>query len=224
MTPKHHAVISGTGRAGTTFLVQLLTKLGVDTGFDPERMMEKDYHNTARAGMETDIRRNPAQYIVKSPQFCDYADQVFDMPEIVIDHVFVPMRDIRGAAESRRRVHRESIQSLTLWERIKRYLPRNKKKFAGGLKTLHVTDAEEVGQWLQGQLYKLLLACSSREVPVTLLHYPTHTADSRYTFNKLKPILGDVSYEQFKQVFEAVANPQLVSSYSDADKTAKKPG
>ena len=33
-----HVVISGTGRAGTTFLVQLLTHLGLDTGFDPHTM------------------------------------------------------------------------------------------------------------------------------------------------------------------------------------------
>lgn len=31
--PKHHIIISGTGRAGTTFLVQLLTELELDTGF-----------------------------------------------------------------------------------------------------------------------------------------------------------------------------------------------
>jgi hypothetical protein len=30
---KHHIIISGTDRSGTTFLVQLLTALGLDTGF-----------------------------------------------------------------------------------------------------------------------------------------------------------------------------------------------
>ncbi|MGO8710482.1 MAG: hypothetical protein ACLQUZ_00180 [Rhizomicrobium sp.] len=30
---RHHVIISGTGRAGTTFLVQLLTALKLDTGY-----------------------------------------------------------------------------------------------------------------------------------------------------------------------------------------------
>lgn len=30
---KRHIIISGTGRAGATFLVQLFTALGIDTGF-----------------------------------------------------------------------------------------------------------------------------------------------------------------------------------------------
>jgi hypothetical protein len=34
---KRHILISGTGRAGTTFLVQLFTALGFDTGFDLNR-------------------------------------------------------------------------------------------------------------------------------------------------------------------------------------------
>ena len=47
-------LISGTGRAGTTFLVQLLTELGLDTGYsDPERVA-MTYSEQARAGLEWD--------------------------------------------------------------------------------------------------------------------------------------------------------------------------
>ena len=34
LTPRHHVIITGTGRAGTTFLMELLTNLGLDTGFN----------------------------------------------------------------------------------------------------------------------------------------------------------------------------------------------
>ena len=30
---QHHVIITGTGRSGTTLLIQLLTELGLDTGF-----------------------------------------------------------------------------------------------------------------------------------------------------------------------------------------------
>ncbi|MCK4662598.1 MAG: hypothetical protein KAT68_07020 [Bacteroidales bacterium] len=31
---RHHVIISGTGRTETSFIILLLTKLGIDTGFD----------------------------------------------------------------------------------------------------------------------------------------------------------------------------------------------
>jgi hypothetical protein len=54
MAAKHHVIISGTGRAGTTFLVQLLTALSLDTGFKPGTTPVFAHCN---AGMEQDIRK-----------------------------------------------------------------------------------------------------------------------------------------------------------------------
>lgn len=222
MTKRNHVVISGTGRAGTTVLVQLLTKLGLDTGFDADRLSEEDYHATARAGLETDIRRETNHYVVKSPQFCDYAGEVFEDPTIIVDHVFIPMRDLDAAAESRRRVHKETIGQLSLWKRIRRLLPGHKKKTAGGLRTRLVQSREDVKVGLQDSLYKLILACSAQELPVTLLHYPTHTQDSRYTYNKLKPILKEIDYPTFEKAFQEVVNPNLVSSYTASDNVVSR--
>ena len=48
-----YLVISWTGRTGNTFLIQLLTNLGIDTGFTPETLRVYKY---ARACLENDIR------------------------------------------------------------------------------------------------------------------------------------------------------------------------
>jgi len=85
---RHHIIISGTGRAGTTFLVQLLTALGLDTGF-------------------TDL----ASYIIKSPWLCDYLDEVLEDGQYIIDYAVVPVRDLYSAAESRRDVTRRTVIS-----------------------------------------------------------------------------------------------------------------
>jgi hypothetical protein len=66
---KRHVIISGTGRAGTTFLVQLLTELGLDTGLTDSHT---DIFENCNAGMEKDLREPDAPYIVKSPFLCDY--------------------------------------------------------------------------------------------------------------------------------------------------------
>lgn len=59
---RHHTIISGTGRAGTTFLVELLTQLGLDTQAD-----KLGYSINAHAGLEADITLPNAPYIVKNP-------------------------------------------------------------------------------------------------------------------------------------------------------------
>src|SRR5215831_18269185 len=102
---RHHVVISGTGRAGTTFLVQLLTDLGLDTGFDSPT---SGIYPNCNAGMERDLREPNAPYIVKSPWMCDYLDEVIRNRQVVIDHAVIPMRDLYSAAESRRNVARNA--------------------------------------------------------------------------------------------------------------------
>jgi hypothetical protein len=100
MSPRHHVVITGTGRAGTTFLVELLTCLGLDTGFSADSVgQKKDRHG--RAGLEHDIRESNCPFLVKSPWFCDYAEEVICRDDILIEHIFIPIRDLNAAAESR---------------------------------------------------------------------------------------------------------------------------
>ena len=75
-TMKHHVIISGTGRAGTTFLVQLLTALGLDTGFDSPT---SGIFENCRAGMEWDLRHPNAPYIIKNPWLCDYLHEIMGL-------------------------------------------------------------------------------------------------------------------------------------------------
>ncbi len=41
MSPRHHVVITGTGRTETTFLVELFTHLGLETGFSKDNVTNK---------------------------------------------------------------------------------------------------------------------------------------------------------------------------------------
>jgi hypothetical protein len=106
---RHHVIISGTGRAGTTVLMQILTKLGLNTGFtDPWSAIDTNCH----AGMECDIRQPNAPYIVKSPWLCDYLEDVMRSQSVVIDRAIIPVRDLFAAAESRRDVVRRGDASV----------------------------------------------------------------------------------------------------------------
>jgi hypothetical protein len=54
---RHHAIISGTARAGTTFLIKLLTNLGLETGYHGDSMRE---FANCHAGLEKDLRDEDA--------------------------------------------------------------------------------------------------------------------------------------------------------------------
>lgn len=209
---RKHVVITGTGRAGTTFLVELLTHLGLDTGYKPEEV-DGNKCQTARAGLEHDIRRDNAPYVVKSPWFCDYADDVLERNDLLIEHVFVPMRDLRAAAESRRFVTRTTQSEMTVLKRLRlRFFPTG---VAGGM--WHTSQPDQQEAVLLEQLYKLVLSLSKSHVPVTLLRYPLLANDAGYLFRKLSPILGNISPTEFEAVFDRVVDPALVHRFSQGD-------
>ena len=78
MDPK--IIICGTGRAGTTLLVRILTVAGMDTGFKPHRFKGVE-ENLGRAGLEKPVRRHTADklpLVVKSPQIVDVLPQLLE--------------------------------------------------------------------------------------------------------------------------------------------------
>lgn len=209
--PSRHVIISGTGRAGTSFLVELLTHLGLDTGYAPEELERRKF-KMARAGLEHDIRKPGAPYIVKSPWFCDYSDEVLKRDDITIEHVFVPVRDLKAAAESRRFVTTQTVANMPLLKRLwYRQFP---KAVKGGV---HTVDGEHLEEALLSQVYNLALSLSGTTVPVTLLRYPKIVNDAYYLFQKLQPVLNDTTYAEFESTFARVVRKDLVHSFSPND-------
>lgn len=212
MSPRNHVLITGTGRTGTTFLVELFTHLGLETGFGIDDVASKKF-KLARAGLEHDLRNNDCPYIVKSPHFCDYAIDVLRQEDVVIEHVFIPVRNVQAAAESRRYVSKNSAKELSLAQRIKHMI--RPMGFAGGL--WHTNKPKEQENILLRQVYKLLLALSVTDIPVTFMRYPKITQDSKYLYSKLKPVLPNIELELFCDTFNKVVRPELVHSFNRKD-------
>jgi len=193
---RHHIIISGTGRAGTTFLVQLLTALGLETGFtDPTAAL---YEN-CNAGMEWDIRDPDAPYIIKNPLLCDYLDEVLANGQFIIDHAIIPVRDLYSAAESRRSVDKHTDRFL-----FPDVVP-------GGL--WHTDIPEQQEPVLANQLYRLIYTIGKRDIPLTLLHFPKFLENPDYLYRKIGFLLGKTQYEQFQKAFRQVARPELVHDF-----------
>ena len=202
---KHHVVISGTGRAGTTFLIQLLTHLGMDTGFHRESKINQH----CNAGLELNIRSESAPYIVKDPRFCEYADDILKNPLIILDHVIIPIRDIPSAAASRIRVVEDHPPSELKGSDID-----------GGLWGTNNPKEQEV--ILQEKLTSLLLALADSHTPVTIMNFPRLVNDARYTYHKLSPLLKGVGFKKFQKSFGVVSRPELVHDFTSSSEDRDK--
>jgi len=211
MPNRKHIVITGTGRAGTTFLVELFTALSIDTGFTTEDI-PKMKNQVARAGLEHDIHDENCPYLVKSPHFCDHAADILHRDDVIIEHVFIPMRELHAAAESRRFVTRKHEEQMSFFKKLRYKL--KKKSLAGGLAYTQSKEAGTQENILLNQVYKLLLALSDVDVPVTLLHFPLMTKDGEYLYRKLRSVLNDIDLESFMTAYRQVVRPDLVHNFS----------
>ena len=193
---RHHVIISGTGRAGTTLLVQLLTRLKLDTGFND---LNLNVFENCNAGLELDLRDTNPPYIVKSPFLCDYLSEVLNEKSVVIDHAFIPIRDIFAAAESRRHVERTS----------------NPTQFGNGVPGgLWNTDAPELQESvLAMQLYRLVEVLADHEIPLTFLSFPYFAHDPAYLYRRLGFLVREIPYSRFLKVYKETVKTELIHNF-----------
>ena len=133
--------------------------------------------------------------------------------DIVLDHVIVPIRDIAAAAASRKFVVESAVAKLPVWGRLKALI--KPPKVQGGF--FNTKSARKREKVLLLEFHKLMLALSSAHIPVILLQYPRLVKDSAYLYEKLKPVLGTISSEQFFQAFAQTVQPTWVHSFSKGD-------
>jgi hypothetical protein len=200
MVPVHKLLITGTGRAGTTFLVQLLTELGLDTGYPPGSR-SADYFDHCSAGLERDMKVEASPYVVKNPAFCDTLPGLIATGCFKIDHVLVPMRQLDDAARSRIRVGgRDGL-------------------VPGGL--LGTADPAAQKGVLAERFHRLMHALAAHDVPHTLLHFPRLALDADYAWVKLRFLIPGVDRDGFGEVFRRLSHPELIHQFGGA--TAEDP-
>jgi hypothetical protein len=198
MHAKHYRIVSGTGRAGTTLLMRILSRAGVNTGFDPDAL-EGAVDDVAHAGLERDLRQRPDCDVVKSPWIATYIEEVLAAPDIVIDHAILCMRDLRAAAESRRRVQRKRHTA---------------KPVNGGL--WGTTDPNAQEGLLAVAFFHLVFHLTRHGVPITFLHFPRYASDERYFLETLEPVFRDVGAMRLLVAHQREARPSLITNFAAA--------
>lgn len=189
--PPHKIVITGTGRAGTTFLVRLLSELGQPTGYTRENW-RRDYFDCSSAGLEHEIVDPDAPYIVKNPELSATLPHLLDAGDVVVDHAIVPVRDLEQATLSRVHVGGRAGE------------------IPGGL--IGTDSPREQAAVLAERFHRLVNALVAHEVPHTFLAFPRFVQDVDYAYGKLAPIF---SFERpvFEAAYRRLADPSKVHQY-----------
>ena len=193
-------IITGPGRSGTTFLVVLLTRLGFDTGYTPG---EEYYNPEWRAGCEQRIELDPqspleewkaalekAPRVLKSPEWGLVLKQFVQAGVMVVDHVFIPVRDLDIAAKSR-------LDAGLDWQVCE-----------SDDYEYRVMDQASVHALALGRAVEACLVC---DIPYTLMMFPRLVQDAAYCHSSLsKGLRIDWWFPSFQKAFDNLARPEQV--------------
>jgi hypothetical protein len=204
---KHHLLIAGTGRAGTTFLVEYLAECGLDTHI--ARDQYRGYDEDANAGLEDLPLNDPdAPYVIKSPWLFEYVERVLADEQTVVDAVVIPMRGIVEAAASRTVNELRARHAMPgLHEDCKQW--ETWGTTAGGV--VYSLNPIDQARLLALGFHELLHALVKRNVPIVLLDFPRFIEDPDYLHDALSATLGDsVDRASALRAHARVAEPSKV--------------
>lgn len=199
-----HIVITGTGRAGTTALVQYMTALGFDTGYTVAAAVERsEKHRLSRGALERRLRDRGLPHVVKGPGMALELDQVLLDGSPKIEAVILPIRPLRDSAESRRRVFREAASRGL-----------DAARYPGSL--WGVSDPKQQESFLAIVFYDLVETLTRHRVPTYMLSFPRFVRSHNDLYEGLRGLLAryDVSAEQSEEAFNRVIRSDYVHNFS----------
>ncbi len=183
-------VITGTGRAGTTLLVQVLDHLGLDTGMAEGKTTP--YGPEMRAGLESRVDDPDAPRVVKDMTLGFRIREILTEGRVPIDHVILPDRQIDIAAASRIRAAQYG-----------------KRPFGRGALTGTLKATEQV-RVLAELRREIVTALDDFHVPYTVLQFPRFATDAAYTLDALAAVLPGVGLDAMERALQACVRPELI--------------
>lgn len=205
-----HILIGGTGRAGTTLLVQWFTAMGFDTGFTLDEAMTKS-DPISKGGLEHPVGRilkrgKRLPYVAKSPWFGTNLIDFLDSGQLSVQMAIIPMRSLESAAESRRQVAARAAESGLDFD-----------KHPGGLLGGKSRDAaKNQERQLARRFYELVHTLVSYDVPMIFLRFPDFAQGRQDLVCELEPLLiqHGVSTQEASAALSHVVRPDLIHDFT----------
>jgi hypothetical protein len=162
-----NVIITGPGKCGGSLLMQLLTELGIDTGFPKGLTFE---NNDAGGNYEWQTRGNrakiPFPYVIKEPQMCADIDLRIKKLGLSVDHIYILLRRPGPEAVALEFLRRGSS---------------NPDTFEEGLRC---SDLEKVTRGIARREVQVANLVAELQIPHTLVSYPRFASDFDYAFMK----------------------------------------
>lgn len=185
----NHIIIAGTGRTGTTFLVQYLTELGLDTHVARHGIEQLEAN--ANAGLEDmPLLAEALPYVIKAPWIGEYIDEILAAPDIRIDAAILPMRDLVEAAASRTILELRSLHQKAPW--MAKELSKTWENWAttpGG--TIFSLNPIDQGRILAVGFHRLVQRLVDAGIPILFLGFPRFVDDGNYLFERVRSVLPE---------------------------------
>ena len=201
---RHHMLIAGTGRAGTSALVRYLAALGLETHLSRPQG-DGDWNETAQAGLEDmPLTKLSADlpYVVKTPWAYQLIEETLADPEIHLDAAIIPVRDLIEAASSRTIVELQAVHRAAPWMTETTTWDDWGLTPGGSVFSLNPTDQARL---LAVGFHRLLERLVQSDVPIIFLAFPRFATDQDYLFSKLRPVLpADISLVQARDAHGSV--------------------
>ena len=186
-----HIIIAGTGRTGTTFLVQYLTELGLDTHVSRQGFGQMDAN--ANAGLEDMPLVAAAEtlpYVIKAPWIGECVDEILASPGIQIDAAILPVRDLVEAASSRIILELRALHQNAPW--MAQQFGKTWENWAvtsgGAIFSLNPVDQARI---LAVSFHRLIQRLVDARIPMLFLGFPRFVEDGDYLFEQLRSILPE---------------------------------
>jgi len=195
---RNHLLIAGTGRAGTSLLVRILDACGLETELS-RRSGAVFWDENANAGIENvPIVGEDHPYVVKSPFSYQFMRELLARPDITLDNVLIPVRNIDEATASRvvldlrhRYEHLEFTSQLEDTWRDWGVVP------GGVTYSLEPLDQARI---LAHSFHRIIEPLVDREIPIHFLKFPRFVEDLEYLYRRLTPVLpSELSFDEFSK-------------------------
>lgn len=185
--PKDHVVITGTGRAGTSFLVRYLAELGMETHLSSHETPYWDA--SAQAGLEDELSHltddsQPLTQVIKSPWMYEYVDQLLEREDVSIECAIIPVRDLVATATSRTVVEmRARYQNDPQLTRFDETWETWCLTPGGTHYSLNPLDQARI---LAVGFHQLIERLTAADIKIIFLSFPQFVGDADYLYAKLK--------------------------------------
>jgi len=208
-------IISGSGKSGTTFLMNLFTRLDLDTGFNVDTM--DDYiSQKSFGGLEWPMRGRKA--IDPSPRFLKNPSLCFDLLERAerwkwdIERVYLTIRPYGEVAAHRYWRNQDlNVEDCVIDDPGGPVSDESRKlelQFLNSLTPEQVMyiKARKASSHVGYMIEQLL----DTDIPIHFIRFPRSVLDADYCREKLIDVVGHITEEKFKAVHHKVADRKKI--------------